>query len=132
MTYQINGTVVINASRQIINITTITASGDLTLSGTGAIKVPSGTTAQRPTDGHGKIRFNTTVGKFEGHHGTSWGTIGGGATGGASDDVFYENSKLISADYTITTGKNAMTAGPITINDGVNITVPDGSVWTIV
>lgn len=131
MTYQINGTVVINASRQIINITTITASGDLTLSGTGAIKVPSGTTAQRPSDGPGKIRFNTTVGKFEGHNGTSWGTIGG-ATGGASDDVFYENSKMISADYTITSGKNAMTAGPITINDGVNITVPDGSVWTIV
>lgn len=132
MTYQIDGTVVINASRQIINITTITASGDLTLSGTGAIKVPSGTSAQRPSDGPGKIRFNTTVGKFEGHNGTSWGTIGGGATGGASDDVFYENSKLVSADYTITSGKNAMTAGPITINDGVNITVPAGSVWTIV
>lgn len=55
-----------------------------------------------------------------------------GATGGGTDRVFYENDQTISTNYTITSGKNAMTAGPITINSGVTVTVPDGSTWTVV
>jgi len=47
-------------------------SGDLTLSGTGTIKVPVGTTAQRPTAVQGMIRFNTTRGCFEGYNGSNW------------------------------------------------------------
>jgi len=46
--------------------------------------------------------------------------------------VFWENNKTVTANYTITTNKNAMTAGPITIADNVIVTVPDGSEWTIV
>jgi len=55
-----------------------------------------------------------------------------GIAGGAVEEVFYENKTTLSTDYTITSGYNAMTAGPITIDDGVTVTVPDGSVWTIV
>ena len=44
----------------------------------------------------------------------------------------YEHSATISANYSITSGNNAMTAGPITIDDGVSVTIPAGSVWTIV
>ena len=44
----------------------------------------------------------------------------------------YENSATISANYTIGTGNNAMSAGPITINTGVTVTVPTGSTWVIV
>jgi len=58
--------------------------------------------------------------------------IGGGASGGGTDMVFYENSIIVASDYTITTGKNAMSTGPITINSGVTITVPPGSVWSII
>jgi hypothetical protein len=54
------------------------------------------------------------------------------ATGGGSDQVFYENEQIVSQDYTITTGKNAGTLGPETINTGVTVSVPSGSVWTIV
>jgi hypothetical protein len=43
-----------------------------------------------------------------------------------------ENDTTIAANYTITTGKNAMSAGPITVNSGVTVTVPTGSVWTVV
>ena len=43
-----------------------------------------------------------------------------------------ENTPTISSNYTITTGSNAMSAGPITIADGIIVVVPDGSVWTIV
>ena len=67
--------------------------------------------------------------------GTAWRTVGlsgGGASGGGSDQVFYENSNTVTTNYTISTGKNAVSAGPITINTGVTVTVPDGSVWSIV
>ncbi len=56
----------------------------------------------------------------------------GGALGAGGDEIFYENDIAITADYTIGTNKNAMTAGPVTINSGITVTVPSGSVWTIV
>ena len=59
-------------------------------------------------------------------------STGGGATGGGSDKVFYENDITITTNYTITTNKNAMSAGPVTINSGVTVTVPSGSVWSII
>lgn len=59
-------------------------------------------------------------------------TGGGGGGGGAIDGVFYENNANIVSSYTITSGKNAMTAGPVTINTGVTVTVPTGSRWVIV
>lgn len=106
--------------------------GDVNMNGTGAVKVPTGTTAQRPTPATGDFRFNTTLGGFEGYNGTAWGAVGGGATGGGSDSVFYENGQTVTTNYTITSGKNAMSAGPITINSGISVTVPSGSVWTVV
>jgi hypothetical protein len=99
---------------------------------TGSIQLPKGTTAQRPTAVSGKIRFNTELSLFEGYNGTAWGAIGAGATGGGNNAVFYENDINITVNYTITAGKNAMTAGPVTIADGVTVTVPDGSTWTVV
>ena len=44
----------------------------------------------------------------------------------------YENLQTITANYCITTGSNAMSAGPILIADGVTVDIPDGSEWTIV
>jgi hypothetical protein len=49
-----------------------------------------------------------------------------------SDTPIYENLQTITANYVITTGSNAMSAGPITIADGVSVTISDGSFWTIV
>tara|TARA_R110002074_G_scaffold96910_2_gene210446 strand:- start:199 stop:2844 length:2646 start_codon:yes stop_codon:yes gene_type:complete len=48
------------------------------------------------------------------------------------DGAFYENSQTVTADYTLTAGKNAMSAGPITVNAGVTVTVPSGAAWTII
>lgn len=98
---------------------------------TGAAQLPVGTVGQRPANGKGKLRFNEDTGRFEGNNGTAWGSLGG-ATGGGNDDAFYENTNTITSDYAITAGKNAMSAGPITVADGATITIPDGSVWTIV
>jgi hypothetical protein len=67
----------------------------------------------------------------------------GGQGSGASDEtvypigpgsskLFWENDKTLSSSYTISSDKNTMTIGPITLDDGVEVTIPDGGVWTIV
>ena len=61
----------------------------------------------------------------------SWG-LAGGALGTGTDQIFYENDQTVTGTYSITAGKNAMTAGPVAINSGVTVTVPSGSSWTIV
>lgn len=98
----------------------------------GAANLPTGTTAQRPvTPAEGMFRRNSETGSFEGYTGTEWAGVGG-ASGGAGNPFIYENDTNVTSNYTITTGKNAMSAGPITINTGVTVSVPSGSVWTIV
>ena len=111
---------------------TATFSGDVTIGSTGALTIPDGTEAQRPTGVTGMIRFNTDITQFEGYNGSSWSSIGGGATGGGSDQIFYENDQTVTTNYTITTNKNAVTAGPVTIDSGVTVTVPSGSSWVVV
>ena len=101
-------------------------------SNTGAAELPAGSTAQRPAGATGKLRFNTTLNQFEGHNGSAWGTVGGGATGAPGNYVFNLNDQNVTGDYTIPAGKNAVTAGPITVNAGVTVTVSDGVTWTIV
>lgn len=102
-------------------------------SSTGSAVIPASTTGNRDgSPAAGYFRFNTTVGKFEGYSGTAWGSVGGGATGGGSDAIFFENGQTVTASYTITAGNNAMTAGPVSINGGVIVTIPSGSVWTVV
>ena len=57
----------------------------------------------------------------------------GAPVGGASTNtVFFENDNSVDVSYTITSGKNAMAAGPIEIKSGVTVTVPSGSFLTIV
>jgi hypothetical protein len=54
------------------------------------------------------------------------------ASAGAINDIFYENGQTVSSNYTITAGKNAMSAGPVTVDVGVTVTIPVGSNWAIV
>ena len=58
--------------------------------------------------------------------------IAAGAGGGGSDEIFWENGQNVTSNYTITNGKNAMSAGPITINSGVTVTVGAGETWTVI
>lgn len=95
--------------------------------------IPAGTQVQRDvTPLPGYFRFNIDLGKFEGYNGTSWGSVGGGATGGGADEVFIENGQSVTTSYTIPTGKNAMSTGPITVENGAVITVQAGSRWVII
>jgi len=75
---------------------------------------------------------NVSVTNGDGIAGNPTISVTGGASGGGSDAIFWQNDQTVNTSYTITAGKNAMTAGPITIASGVTVTVPSGSVWTIV
>jgi len=192
----------------VICSTTLTVVGDTTMSGTGQLKIPNGTTGQRSaTPVSGMIRFNSTLNSYEGYtsytgatistitfvtttatlttataHGLNtgntvfitgttpaaysgtfvitvtgtttftytmlstpsgnatvmgsyvygnWAQIGGGATGAGGDQIFVENGVTVTANYTLSTNKNAMSVGPITINSGVTVTVPSGQRWVV-
>ena len=81
--------------------------------------------AAAPTAGKALVANASTPTNLE------WGTAGG-ASGGGTDQIFYENGTTVTQDYTITNNFNAMSAGPITINNGVTVTIGDGETWTIV
>jgi hypothetical protein len=109
-----------------------TLSGNVDNTSTGYFDLPAGTTGQRPgSPNSGMVRFNVDTNQFEGY-GSAWGALGGGATGSGGNQVFYENDQSVTNSYTITAGKNAVTAGPITIGSGVTVTVPSNSSWVIV
>lgn len=122
-----------NASGDTItlNAATATIPNNLNFSGTGSVRLPNGTTAERPSPAAGMIRYNSDEGTFEGYASGAWGSIGGGATGAGGDQVFYENELTVTASYTLTTNRNAMSTGPITIDAGVTVTVPSSQRWVI-
>lgn len=205
-TLTVTGATALSSTLAVTGDTTL--GGNLAVNGTGQIKLPNGTTAQRSaTPSVGSVRYNTTLQTFEGystyngqtistitnstttatlttatnHNLTSgsfvtvsgatpsayngtfsitvtgnttftytmltdpagsasvvgsykvgvWGQIGGGATGNGGDQVFVENSQVVTASYQIPTGKNALTVSPITINAGVVVTVLSGSRWVV-
>jgi hypothetical protein len=110
-----------------------------TFIGTGAtagVRVPVGASGDRPaadTANVGMIRFNSTIGMFEGYTGNEWVEFSRqvSAVGGGTNKVFQENELLITENYTITEGKSAMSVGPITMAAGVTVTIPAGKRWVI-
>ena len=103
---------------------------------TSAVLLPVGNdTTQRPASPIvGQIRYNVTDNEFEGYGGVpaQWGPLGGVPTGGGNDKVFYPNGQVVTTDYTLEVGENAMSAGSITVNAGITVTIPAGSTWTVV
>lgn len=100
---------------------------------TTALKIPVGTTAQRPgSPATGELRFNSTLGSAEIYNGSAFAAVGGGAgaTGGGSDECFFESDQNVTTSYTLTANKHAHTVSP-TINSGVTVTVPSGAILVI-
>jgi hypothetical protein len=94
---------------------------------TDAIKVPVGTTGQRPTGAAGHFRYNSTTGKFEGYT-DEWGEIAGG---GGGDAGLLQMAQTVATSITLTTNYNAFSVQP-TIASGVTVTVPAGAVWAVI
>ena len=117
---------------------TPTMTGDVTMSSTGFLKIPVGTDAQQPGQSSqpaaaiGQFRYNSDQNRFEGYKNTGWGELGGGAgaTGGGTDQVFLETGQTITENYTLTSGKNAITVSP-TIDPGKQVVVPNGATLVI-
>ncbi len=100
---------------------------------TGALRLPVGTTGQRPgSPATGDIRFNSTTTSAEIYNGSEFTAVGGGAgaTGGGNDEVFFESDQAVTTSYTLTANKHAHTVSP-TINSGVTVTVPSGAILVI-
>lgn len=110
-----------------VSATTLVATGNSEFNGTGALKIPVGTTGQQPTPNTGMIRFNSTLTQYEGYNGSVWTSIGGAQAGGA----VYENKQTIADNYTMSTGYNGESVGPITISSGVTVTIPSSSRWVV-
>ena len=110
-------------------IHTFSTSG-ATLDGSG-IKVSTGATIS--PIGNASFTGILTASSFIGD-GSSLSNLPASApVGGASTNkVFFENDTAVAVNYQVTSGKNAMSAGPIAINAGIAVTVPSGSSWTIV
>jgi collagen type IV alpha len=118
----------INSTTGNVSINSASTPVSLLVNGTDSIGVPSGTTAQRPTPATGYFRFNSSTSLFEGYNGSQWNGVGVLNANG----VIYENGNTITANYTMTANKNGMSAGPITIDTGATVTIPDNSTWVII
>lgn len=158
-----------------VNATTVNVTGQVNFSSTGAMLIPRGTTAQRPSTNASGFRFNTDTLQFEGYNGSSWSSVGGAtltndtttasncyplfaaATSGFAQSLYTSNANFlynpltgtltavacsasgglmlnaatINANFTVPSGYNAQSAGPITIADGVSVTVSSTSNWVI-
>ena len=92
--------------------------GTVTLAG--ILNVANGGTGQSSPGASGNVLTSD---------GTNW--ISSPSSGAVANGTMYENSLVISSNYTLTTGKNAFSVGPITINSGVVVTVPSGQRWVV-
>ena len=117
-----------------------TFSGISTFGGTSHIRLPAGTTAQRPgTAAAGDFRYNTTDGKFEGYT-TEWGEIGGGggvsqvsgivsttSTVGFAASFAIAEFRSASVNFLVTQGSGGSAAWQtgkyLMIHDGTTVTV---------
>ena len=130
-------------------------SGDVTSSADGATTIANDAVTAAKTDisivagdliyGNGTDSWTrlakSTAGKVltmnSGATAPEWAdAAGGGAVGGGSDKIFMENGQTVTTNYTIGTefgaACNALSAGPITINSGITVTIDSGDNWTIV
>jgi len=75
----------------------------------------------------GKLFIKRNVGGTE-----SVVDISSAAVGGGSNRIFFENDQAVTSSYTVIATKNAMTAGPVIINDGVTVTIASGARWVVI
>lgn len=108
-------------------LSSLTVTGNPVFSSTGAVTMPVGTEAERPSPTKGMFRFNDDTDQFEGYDGSAWGGISGAQAGGA----ILTNKDTATASYTIASGENGLSVGPVQINTGITITVSSGQRWLV-
>jgi len=119
----------VNSTLGTISNFTTTLAGDFTISsGTGTLSTTAVTTGT-----YGGIESVPVISVDSKGRVTTMSTVAAaaGAKGGGTDKIFWENDIIVTTSYTISTNKNAVSAGPITVGTGT-VTVQNGSVWTVV
>jgi len=116
--------------------TSLTANGALIGNGTGAVTSVDMSTKGHLLAGDGSgnpstlsVGTNTHVLTADSSTATGlkWAAAAAaGATGAGGDEVFVENERVVTTNYTLSTNKSAMCVGPLTINTGVTVTIPSG------
>ena len=119
------------ASTNAINTSTIPVADESSDTTCFPVFVTTATGDQAPKTGS-NLTFNSATGALGATSYTGDGSSLTGVASAVADGCIYENSQTISNNYTISTNKNALSAGPITIANGVTLTIPSGSVYTIV
>ena len=139
-----SGTLFVDAVNNRVGINNTAPAVSLQISSNDAILLPIGNTAQRPTGANGAFRYNNDLTSFEGFVGGTWRNIGGtsggyykgnaGAVGEVANraNLYRINSNTQTANVTVDTGENALTAGPLVIQDGSNLTINEGGRVVIV
>jgi hypothetical protein len=101
-----NSTLTGNTSIQNLTVSNaFNANGYAQFNSSDAFKIPSGTTAQRPSPVSGQLRFNITTGEFEGFNGLVWGGIGGTTSSGGSAG----STAYVRQTFTATAGQTTFT-----------------------
>jgi hypothetical protein len=93
----------------------------VSLEGTGAVNLPTGTTAERPTPSNGMIRYSTTDNQFEGYANGEWGAIGGGGGGDTQTVTTTSTTQTTLATYAKATYVGAEIV--VVADDGTNRTI---------
>jgi len=119
------------ASTNAINTSTIPVADESSDTTCFPVFVTAATGDQAPKTGS-NLTFNSATGALGATSYTGDGSNLTGVASAVADGCIYENSQTISNNYTISTNKNALSAGPITIANGVTLTIPSGSTYTIV
>ena len=119
------------ASTNSINTSTIPVADESTDTTCFPVFVTAATGDQAPKTGS-NLTFNSATGALGATSYTGDGSSLTGVASAVADGCIYENSQTISNNYTISTNKNALSAGPITIANGVTLTIPSGSTYVIV
>ena len=119
------------ASTNSINTSTIPVADESSDTTCFPVFVTAATGDLAPKSGS-NLTFNSATGALGATSYTGDGSSLTGVASAVADGCIYENSQTISNNYTISTNKNALSAGPITIANGVTLTIPSGSVYTIV
>ena len=140
-----SGVLFVDGTNNRIGVNTTSPSVSLQISTNDAVFLPVGNTTQRPVGANGMFRFNSDTSTFEGYANGSWGTIAGSGAGGYykgnlgptgntdnKANLYRINSNTQSNNVTINAGENALTAGPMVIASGFNLTIEEGGRVVIV
>ena len=114
----------------------VTAQGDLRLQDTTggqyvALQAPGTVSTSYTLTFPGDDGTNEQFLQTNGSGVLAWAAAGG-ATGAGGDEVFYENGQSVTTSYSVTANSNAMSAGPVTLDSGVDVTLTGTSEWVIV